>query len=43
MNMIPIEPADLDKIEEKLELKIGSSVWNRIVHAKHCPNCGVKS
>ncbi len=42
MNMIPIEPADLDKIEEKLELKIGSSVWNRIVHAKHCPNCGVE-
>jgi hypothetical protein len=40
MLMIPIEPMDLDRLEEKLQLKFGKKIWSQIAHSKHCPECG---
>jgi hypothetical protein len=40
MNMIPIEPEDLDHFVEKFRAKIGAKVWDSIAITPRCPSCG---
>ncbi len=39
LKMIPLDPMDLEKVEETLPVKF-ASVWKKIATDRHCPHCG---
>jgi hypothetical protein len=40
LTMVYLEPGDLDKLDEHLQTKLGKEIWEKVIHEKHCPNCG---